>query len=92
MIMVLLFLFFQLPGAPTPQELISPQARLNRAERVITQKQKLIEDAVKAEADWKAQITTRTNEKNDMIQKVKIANHLDSTWTWSDTLGKFVQK
>lgn len=98
-IFLLLLLFLQLPGAPTPQELMSPEAQLARAEVVIAEKQKAAEHAVAEEAKaavlqttWHQQIVVRKQEKVDMIEKVKAANHLDASWTWDDAAKKFVQK
>lgn len=68
-------------------------------EAVLKQKQKAADRAVEEEAkaatlqtNWHQQAVARTKEKQDLIEKVKVANHLDATWTWDDATSKFVQK
>jgi hypothetical protein len=95
-IFLLLFLFLQITN---PQDMMTPQAQLARAEQVIKERQKSAEHAVSEEAKaatlqttWHQQGVIRNQEKQDLIEKVKVANHLDATWTWDDATSKFVQK
>lgn len=95
-IFLLFFLFLQFPN---PQDMMTPQAQLARAEQVIKVKQKSAEHAISEEAKaatlqatWHQQGIVGNQEKLDLIEKVKAANHLDATWTWDDATSKFVQK
>lgn len=98
-ILLLLFLFLQLPTAEDYQKMMTPQAQLERAEAVIKTHQKAAEHAAEeetkaaaAQVTWHQQKIIKTQDKENMIQKVKVANHLDASWTWNDATSKFVQK
>lgn len=98
-IFLLLFLFLQMPTAEDYRKMMTPQAQLARAEEVIKDRQKAADHATEEEAKaarlqtvWHQQGIDRNKEKQDLIEKVKVANHLDATWTWDDATSKFVQK
>jgi hypothetical protein len=85
-------LFFQLPTEDDYHKMVTPEARLARAEAVIANKQKSVEEAQAAKVEWERQIGARTKEGESLIEQVKAANHMGADWSWDSKTHHLVQK